>query len=197
MLAEALALLHPAATDGGGCAPQAPLQAHLQCRQGWGSARCLARCPCRLVPYRGAWCAPGRLPSAWHWCRGWREPHCLSSLSSDPSGVLPGSALLRHPLALSSLGLSRWFVPCQGCGAALPVVPLGGVMWQQRLLRPPFGIQSHPGCAHGICSLGAFFLLSRELLEWDLWDRLRNHHPRSTLTCLEESRRPRGTGQAE
>lgn len=72
------------------------------------------------------------------------------SLSSDPSGVLPISAPLWHPSAPSSLGPSRRFVPRQGCRAALPVTPRSGVMWQQCLLWPSLGVQSCPGCAHGV-----------------------------------------------
>lgn len=71
-------------------------------------------------------------------------------------------------------------------------------MWPRRLLWPSLGAQSRPGCTHGIFAGWlwpgcVFFLLSRELLECD-W--LRKHRPHSMLTCLEESRRPRGTGQA-
>lgn len=50
----------------------------------------------------------------------------FSSPSGDTSRVLPGSAPLQHPSALSSLGLSRQFVPHWGCGTALPVMPWQG-----------------------------------------------------------------------
>lgn len=194
-------MLDPAAADGGGCAPQAPLWAHLQCRQGWGSARCLAGCPWRLVLCRGGWRVPGGLPSTWHWCRGRRDPCCLFLPKQRPqrgaahlsptlaplSPELPGAeqAVCASPGLQGSLAghASEW--------SNVAAVPALAISWGTKL---PWLC---PWCFCRLLVAWVCFSSSAgSCWSGDLWDWLRQHRPRSMLTCLEESRKARAAGQA-